>query len=89
MIATKLKAMPSSQGNQASKKKRKLKWRTIRKSRNEELSSDLRFLGETNKIVADATPDRDKSDKEVIDGRSWGNFRPRWRFCSWSYRVSI
>ena len=66
MIATKLKAMPSSQGNQASKKKRELKWRTIRKRRNEELSSDLRFLGETNKIAADATADRDKADRKLL-----------------------
>lgn len=49
--------MPS-QGNHASRKKRK--------SRNEELSSDLGFLGETNKIVADATNDRDKADRKLL-----------------------
>lgn len=48
------------------KEEKELKWRTIRKSRNEELSSDLRFLGENNKIVADATPDRDKADRKLL-----------------------
>lgn len=66
MIATKLKSNAITRKPSIQKEEKELKWRTIRKSRNEELSSDLRFLGETNKIAADATADRDKADRKLL-----------------------
>ncbi|KAK9285420.1 hypothetical protein L1049_024613 [Liquidambar formosana] len=50
--------LPSSQGNQLPKNKRK--------GRDDAISTDLRFLGENIKIVADAINNRDKIDMDLL-----------------------